>query len=76
VTFQVPKRTTPTIATYDGAGTANNVSTTPSNGTTFTNGRVYFNAPFNISTNGFVHQGQSSVGTVYNYAHFTASSEL
>jgi hypothetical protein len=74
VTFQVPKRTTPTIATYDGAGTANNVSTTTA--TTFTNGRAYFGAQYNISTNGFTHQGQSTVGNVYNFIHFTASSEL
>jgi hypothetical protein len=76
VTFQVNKRTTPTMVTYDGAGTANNVSTTPGSGTTFTNGRAYHGAPYNISTNGFAHQGQSAVGSSFNYVHFTASSEL
>ena len=76
VTFQVSKRTTPTIVIYDGAGTVDKVSTTPGSGTTFTNNRALFAAPFNVATNGFVHQGQSSVGNIYNYAHFTASSEL
>jgi hypothetical protein len=77
ITFQVPKRTAPTIATYDGAGAANNVSTmTASTFTSFTNGRAYSAAPYNISTNAFSHQGQSIVGSVYNYVHFTASAEL
>jgi hypothetical protein len=76
VSFQVPKRATPTIATYDGAGTINNVSTVPNGSTTFTNGRAYSGAPYNISTNSFTHQGQGSVGNVYNFVHFTASSEL
>jgi hypothetical protein len=76
VTFQVSKRTTPTIVIYDGAGTVDKVSTTPGSGTTFTNNRASFAAPFNVSMNGFVHQGQSSVGNIYNYTHFTASSEL
>jgi hypothetical protein len=76
VVFQVPKRTAPTVATYDGAGAANNVSTVPSGGTTFTNGRAYSGAPFNISTNGFTHPGQATVGNVSNFIHFTASAEL
>jgi hypothetical protein len=76
VSFQVPKRATPTIATYDGAGTINNVSTVPNGSTTFTNGRAYSGAPYNISTNSFTHQGQVSAGNVYNFVHFTASSEL
>jgi hypothetical protein len=76
VTFQVSKRTAPTIVIYDGAGTVDKVSTTPGSGTTFTNNRALFAAPFNVTTNGFVHQGQSSVGNIHNYAHFTASSEL
>ena len=75
VSFLTPKRTTPTILTYDGAGTVNNVSTAPNN-TTLTNGRGYSGAPFLISTTGFSHQGQGGVGNVYNYVHFTASSEL
>ena len=76
VTFQVTKRATPTIATYDGAGTANNVSTTPATGTTFTNGRAYAAAPFNISTSGFFHPGQSTAAGANNFVQFTASSEL
>jgi hypothetical protein len=76
VVFQVQKRSAPTVATYDGAGTANNVSTVPSGGTTFTNGRAYSGAPFNISTNGFTHPGQATVGNVSNFIHFTASAEL
>jgi hypothetical protein len=76
VSFQVPKRATPTIATYDGAGTINNVSTVPNGSTTFTNNRAYYGAPYNISTNSFTHQGQVSAGNVYNFVHFTASSEL
>jgi hypothetical protein len=76
VVFQVQKRSAPTVATYDGAGPANNVSTVPSGGTTFTNGRAYSGAPFNISTNGFTHPGQATVGNVSNFIHFTASAEL
>jgi hypothetical protein len=75
VSFLTRKRATPTILTYDGAGTVNNVSTAPNN-TTLTNGRGYSGAPFLISTTGFSHQGQGAVGNVYNYVHFTASSEL
>jgi len=75
VSFLTRKRATPTILTYDGAGTVNNVSTAPNN-TTLTNGRGYSGAPFLISTTGFSHQGQGSVASVYNYVHFTASSEL
>lgn len=76
IVFQVPKRSSPTISTYDGAGTANNVSTVPSGSTTFTNGRAYVGAPYNISTNGFMHQGQTIIGNVLNFVHFTASAEL
>ena len=76
IVFQIPKRSAPTIVTYDGAGTANNVSTVPTSSTTFTNGRAYTGAPFDISTNGFMNQGQGSVGNVYNFCHFTASAEL
>jgi hypothetical protein len=75
VSFLTPKRATPTILTYDGAGTVNNVSTAPNN-TTLTNGRGYTGAPFLISTTGFSHQGQGGTGNVYNYVHFTSSSEL
>ena len=75
VSFLTSKRATPTILTYDGAGTVNNVSTAPNN-TTLTNGRGYSGAPFLISTTGFSHQGQGGVGNVYNYVHFTSSSEL
>ena len=77
VTFQVSKRAAPTIASYDGAGTANNVSTSNAAANpTFTNGYAYQGAPGNISTSGFIHWGQSAVGNVYNYIHFTASAEL
>ena len=75
VSFCVPKRATPTIATYDGAGTANKVSTTPNN-TTFTDGRAYSGAPFGVSTTGFNHQGQGATGNLYNFIHFTAEIEL
>jgi hypothetical protein len=76
ITFQTVMRSSPTIVTYDGAGTANNVTTAPNNSTTFTNGRAYTAAPFAIATNSFFHQGQQAVGNVYNFVHFTASSEL
>ena len=77
VTFQVSKRAAPTIASYDGAGTANTVSTsTAAANPSFTNGYAYQGAPGNISTSSFIHWGQGAVGNVYNYIHFTASAEL
>ena len=76
VFFQVPMRSAPTIAIYDGAGTVSNISTIPSSSTTFTNGRAQAAVPFNISTNTFVHQGQAIVAAVLNFIHFTASAEL
>ena len=76
VFFQVPMRSAPTIAIYDGAGTVSNVSTIPTGSTTFTNGRAQSAVPFNISTNTFVHQGQGTVAAVLNFIHFTASAEL
>ena len=75
VSFCVPKRATPSTITYDGAGTANKVSTTPNN-TTFTDGRAYTGAPFGVSTTGFNHQGQGAGGNLYNFIHFTAEIEL
>jgi hypothetical protein len=77
ITFLVPKRTAPTVTTYDGAGTVNNVSTsTAAANPSFTNGRAYQGAAGNISTTGFIHWGQGIVGNVNNYIHFIASSEL
>jgi len=76
ITFQTVMRSSPTIATYDGAGTVNYVTTAPNNSTTFTNGRAYTAAPFAIGTNSFFHQGQQAVGNVNNFIHFTASAEL
>ena len=77
ITFLVPKRAVPTVATYDGAGTVNNVATsTAAANPTFTNGRAYQGAPGNISTTGFIHWGQGIIGNVNNYIHFIASAEL
>jgi len=77
IVFQIPKRAAPTLATYDGAGTANNVTTTTAAASpTYTNGRAYAGAPYNITTNEFIHPGQSIIGNVHNFIHFTASAEL
>jgi hypothetical protein len=77
ITFQVAKRAAPTVTTYDGAGTVNNVSTSNAGANpAFTNGYGYQGAPGNISTSGFVHWGQGAVGNVNNYIHFIASAEL
>ena len=77
VIFQVPKRTAPTVAIYDGAGNVNKVSYSSAAATpTYTNNISQQAGPYNITTNGFIHAGQGVIGNVYNYAHFTASSEL
>jgi hypothetical protein len=77
VVFQVPKRTAPTVAIYDGAGNVNKVSTSNAAANpSYTNNVAQQGAPYNITTNGFIHAGQGAVGNVFNYAHFTASSEL
>jgi hypothetical protein len=77
VVFQVPKRTAPTVAIYDGAGNVNKVSYSTAAATpTYTNNIAQQAGPYNITTNGFIHAGQGAIGNVYNYAHFTATSEL
>ena len=77
VIFQVPKRTAPTVAIYDGAGNVNKVSTSNAAANPpYTNNVAQQGAPYNITTNGFIHAGQGAVGNVFNYAHFIASSEL
>jgi len=76
IRFIIPLRSTPTINIYDGAGTADKITTMANNSTTFTNGRNVLGSPDNIGSTGFAYAGQGVVGNVTNFIHYVASSEL
>jgi hypothetical protein len=74
IPFKVPMRTAPTISYWDGAGNASKVtngSPTPS-----TNNVAPTAAPTMISTNWFVHPGQGTTGSTYNWLQYAALAEL
>jgi hypothetical protein len=74
IPFRVSMRTTPSISYWDGAGNASKLST--GSPTTQTNNVTPSGAPSQLSTNGFAHPGQASIGNVTNWIHYTANAEL
>lgn len=74
IPFRVNMRAAPTISYWDGAGNASKLSYgsagSQSNNVTPTG------APTQLSTTGFAHPGQTSVGNVTNWIHYAASAEL
>ena len=75
VTFHVPMRAVPTMAYWDGAGTASKLSTIPAASVTFTDGVTAGEAPFNVSTKGFIFEGNNAT-TNTAFIHYTADASL
>ncbi len=75
VGFRHQMRAVPTVAYYDGAGNASKVSTLPSASTTWADNVALQEAPFNISTKGFLFTGVLAT-TSTSFIHYTADASL
>jgi hypothetical protein len=76
--FDAPMRATPTIAYWDGAGTASKLSyTSIGGGTTFTDGATNIEpGAFAIGLNGFSFLGLASAQSGVYYIHYTADATI
>ena len=75
VGFRIPMRAAPTMAFWDGAGTASKISYLAPNTTTFTDGATTDSVPFNASTKGFEF-GAPSAAAGAGLIHYTADASL
>lgn len=76
VSFDVPMRTAPTLAYWDGNGNANKISYLPSNTNVFSHNSTMGASPFNASQNGFSTSGPNAVPHVQGFIHYIASARL